>query len=59
MRVQSLAIFIEVQLTYNVLGTQQGDLVIHIHIFFFEIIFHYRLLQDTDYSYLCYKASIF
>ena len=51
--------FIEVQLTYNVSGPQQCDSVIYIYIFIyihththtiFQIIFHYSLLQDIDYS---------
>ena len=49
--------FIEVQLTYNVSGPQQCDSVIYIYIYIhththtiFQIIFHYSLLQDIDYS---------
>ena len=49
--------FIEVQLTYNVSGPQQCDSVIYIYIYLyththtiFQIIFHYSLLQDIDYS---------
>ena len=42
--------FTGVQLIYSVVlvpGAQQSDPVIHI---IFQIIFHYRLLQDIDYS---------
>ena len=45
--------FIGVQLTYNVSGAQQGVPVIQTHIIW-GIIFHYSLLQDIDYSSLCY-----
>ena len=39
-------------------GIQQSDSVIHIHVSgFFQIFFHYRLLQDTDYSFLCYTLG--
>ena len=31
---------------------QQSDLV-----FFFQFIFHYRLLQDTENSFLCYTVN--
>ena len=33
---------------------QQNDSVIYI---FFQIIFHYRLLQDVEYSSLCYTVN--
>ena len=42
--------FIEVELTYNVSGAQQGDLIIQKSNIIFEIIFYHRLLQDIDYS---------
>ena len=49
---------------FNVSGMQQGDSVIHIHIYYFsytrmifQIIFHYRLLQDIDYSSRCYTVK--
>ena len=57
--------FIEVQLTYNVVlvsGVEQSNSVyvcvcvcvcIHTYILFY-IIFHYGLLQETEYSSLCY-----
>ena len=52
---------IEVQLIYNVVldsRAQQSDSVIHIYIyiffFLFQILFHYRLLQDTEYGSTCY-----
>ena len=47
-------------------GVQQSDSVIciyihththtHTHIYFFQILFHYRLLQDIEYSSLCYTV---
>ena len=38
-----------------VTGVQQSDSVIHIYIHIpFQILFHYRLLQDIEYSSLCY-----
>ena len=53
--------FIEVQLIYNVVlvsGVQQSDSVIHIRIpSLFQILFYYRLLQDTEYSSLCYTVG--
>ena len=51
--------FIEVELIYNVVlvsSVQQSDSVIHIYILF-QILFHYRLLQDIEYSSLCYIYS--
>ena len=58
-------IFIEIWLIYIVLvsDTQQRDLAIHIYIsvstyrFFLYILFHYRLLQNTEYSSLCYTEG--
>ena len=55
---------IEVQFIYNVSGVQQSDSVIHghtrahvcIHILF-QILFHYSLSQDIDYSSLCYTVG--
>ena len=47
----------EIQLIYNivlVLGEQQRDSAIHTHT---HILFHYRLLQDTEYSSLCYTVN--
>ena len=47
---------IEVQLIYNVVlisGVQQSDSVVHIY-----ILFHYSLLQDTEYSSLCYTVGL-
>ena len=41
------------QLIYNVVlvsGEEQNDLVIHIYIYFFQILFQFRLLQDIEYS---------
>ena len=37
-------------------GIQQSDSVIHIYIVF-QIIFHYRLLLDIEYSSLCYTVA--
>ena len=47
---------------YNVVlvsGVQQSDSVICIYIyqFFFQILSHYRLLQDIEYSSLCYTVG--
>ena len=45
---------------YNIVlvsGVQQSNLDIYIYIFFYFIIFHYRLLQDIEYSSLCYTVS--
>ena len=52
--------FIEVQLIYNVVlisAVQQSDSVIHIHTFFFNIVFHYGLSQGIGYSSLCYTVE--
>ena len=53
--------FIEIQLIYNVVlvsSVQQRDSVIHIYIYtFFYILFHYKLLQDIQYSFLCYTVG--
>ena len=55
-------------------GIQQSDSVTHICMFYiciylesekgymyttFQILFHYRLLQDTEYRFLCYRSSLF
>ena len=50
---------IEVELTFNVLGTQQGDSVIQITRIILEIIFYQKLLQDIDYTSLCYTLNLF
>ena len=31
-------------------AVQQSDSVMHMYIFFFQILFHYGLLQDIEYS---------
>ena len=49
-------LFIEVELIYDVSGVQQRDSVIHIYILF-QSLFHYRLLQDIEYSSLCYTVG--
>ena len=56
---------IEGQLIYNVVlisSVQQSDLVIYIYInthmyIVFQILFHYRLLQDIEYNSLCYTVG--
>ena len=51
--------FIEVQLIYSVVlvsGIQQSDSVIYIDVDF-QILFHYRLLQDNEFSSLCYTVG--
>ena len=37
-------------------GIWQSDSGIHIHIY---ILFHYSLLQDTEYSSLCYTVGLY
>ena len=52
--------FIEVQLIYNVVpvsAIQQTDPVLHIYTFFFNILFHHGLSQETGYSSLCYTVG--
>ena len=52
-----ILIFFEVQLIYKVVlvsSVQQSDSVIYI---LFQILFHYRLLQDIEYSSLCYTVG--
>ena len=49
--------FIEVYLIYNdvlVSGVEQSDSVVYILL---QILFHYRLLQDIEYSSLCYSVG--
>ena len=60
----TLFIVIEVPLIYNIVlvsGIQPSDSIIHIcmytSVFFFSILFHYTLLQDIDYSSLCYAVN--
>ena len=58
---------IEVYLIYNVVsisGIQQSDSVIQIYIYIsyiyknvFQILFHFRLLQELEYSSLCYLVE--
>ena len=38
-------------------SVQQTDSVIYLYIFFFYIFFHYRLLKDKEYSFLCYTVG--
>ena len=54
-------LFIEVWLIYSVLlvsGIQHSNSVIHLCILF-QILFPYRLLQNTEYSSLCYTVGPF
>ena len=57
----SLIYFTDVYLIYNIVlvsGVQQSDLVIYIYVYIlFHILFHYGLLQDTEYSSLCYTVG--
>ena len=50
-----------VELIYNVVlvsGVQQSNSVIHMHIYIlFPILFHYRLLQDIEYSSLYHTVG--
>ena len=54
--------FIELQLIYNDSGVQQSDSVLYIHInkYIYRCslshFFHYSLLEDIEYSSLCYRA---
>ena len=51
---------IEVQLIYNVVlvsSVQQSDSVLYISFFRFFFIIRYRLLQDIEYSSLCYTVG--
>ena len=46
----------ELSVIYNtvlVSGVQQSDPYIYV----FQILFHYKLLQDTEYSFLCYTGG--
>ena len=51
----------EVCLIYDgvlVSGIQQSDSIyICVYIFFFQILFYYRLVQDTEHSSLCYAVG--
>ena len=52
------SLFIEVSLSYDVSGVQQSDSLMHIYIsILFQIHFHYKLLQDIEYSSLCYTVG--
>ena len=53
---------IKVELIYNIMfvsGVQQSDSVIYtnIYVYSFFILFHYSLLQDIEYSPLCYIVN--
>ena len=54
--------FIEVQLIDNIMllsCVQQSDSVAHMHIFILlQILFSYRLSQNTEWSSLCYKQLL-
>ena len=55
----------EIQLVHNVVlvfGVQQSDSVTYTYIYThtyisFHILFHYSLLQDAEYSFLCYTVG--
>ena len=53
---------IEVQLIYDVVlvsSAQQSDSVTHVYIsILFQILFHYSLLQDIEYSSVLYSRSL-
>ena len=57
-------LLIAVELIYNVVlvsSIQQSDSVIHMSIYLyilFQIIFCYRLLQDTEFSSVCYTGDL-
>ena len=46
---------------YNVVlvsGVQQSDSVVSIYLYIlYQVLFHYRLLQDSDYYSLCYTVG--
>ena len=48
---------IEVEAIYNVSSVQQSDSVTNIYTLF-QILFDYRLLQDIEYSSLCYTVGV-
>ena len=51
---------IEVSLIYNgmlISAVQRSDSVIHMGTFFFKILFHYGLLQDIEYRFVCCKVG--
>ena len=50
----SLIYFIEVQLIYNISGTQQSDSVTHLFFRLFSIICYYKILTSS----LCYTANL-
>ena len=56
--------FFEVYLIYNVSSVQQSYSVtvqqsdLDIHMYIFQIIFHYKLLQDIEYSSLFYTVGL-
>ena len=57
--ISSYTYFIEVQLTYNVSGAQQGDFQLYKYAYIiFQISFHFRLLQDIDYNSPCYTVNL-
>ena len=54
-----LILKIEVELIYSVVlvsAVEQSDSVIYMYILF-EIVFHYGLSQDIEYSALCYTVG--
>ena len=57
----SFIFLIEIYLIYSVVlvsSVEQSDSIIHIHIFIlFQILFPYKLLQNTEYHSLCYTVD--
>ena len=54
----SFFFLVEISLFYSVFisGVQQSDLAIYTHLFF-QILFHYKLLHNIEYSSLCYTVN--
>ena len=54
-------IFFEAQLIYSAVlfsGEWQSDSVIHVHVsILVQILFPYKLIQNTEYSFLCYTVG--
>ena len=48
---------VDVQCCVSFRCTAKWFSYIYIHIFLFQILFHYRLLQDIEYSSLCYTVE--
>ena len=60
--------FIAIELIFSVIfvaGIQQSDSIIYVNIYMYvcayalvHILFHYGLLQDSEYSFLCYTVGL-